>query len=284
MPEQIHQNSSRDLPRWLLNATLVVIVVAAIAVTLYFCNFGGTLSSRHHIWAEFGEYVGGVLSPLFALAALFAVLYTIIIQSRELRESSEQIHKSQAVLERQVAVLARQNFESTFFHMLSLYNELAQHFRIERIGPTEYVADGTSRYCEGRESFQRLQELLCEGYIEKVNRGDFLVSKSKSEAIDIEYRKFYAVYGSLVGHYFRTIYNIIKFVDRADIDDKKFYTNLLRSQLSKYELALLFYNSLSAYGRQKLLPLIIKYDLLKHLEVSALHDPSDVDLLTNLSL
>jgi hypothetical protein len=268
----------RDLPLWLLVATIVVASIAASATAVYFWQFGGSLSSKQEVWGQFGEYVGGLLSPLFALAALLGLLYTIILQNKDIRESSQQVHASQEVLERQVVVLARQNFESTFFQMLKLYNQLVQQLRLEKISPTEYAASGTNREYLGRECFKRLQEVLCRDYIEKVNRGDYV--EPKLDALDLEYEKFYKVYGGFVGHYFRTIYNIVKFVDRdaGVVGDPKLYTNLLRAQLSKYELGLLFYNCLSKYGRIKLLPLVKKYDLLKHLENEVLHDPSDRDL------
>ena len=268
----------RDLPLWLQTATVLVALIAVGLTAIYFWQFWGSLSSKQEVWGQFGEYVGGLLSPLFASAALLALLYTIIVQNKDIRESSQQVYASQLVLEKQVAVLARQNFESTFFQMLRLYNELVEQFRIEKFNPSEYAASGTNREYVGRESFRRLQELLCRDYVERVNRGDYV--EAKLNAIDIEYQKFYKMYGGFVGHYFRTIYNIIKFVDRDAnvVGDPKVYTNLLRAQLSKYELGLLFYNCVSKYGRVKLLPLIKKYDLLKHLEDEVLHDPSDREL------
>ena len=69
-----------------------------------------------------------------------------------------------------------------------------------------------------------------------------------------------------VGHYFRNLYNLIKFVDRNDnmnYEDKKVYTNIVRAQLSSYELLLLFYNCLSKYGSEKFKPLVEEYHLLK---------------------
>ena len=53
---------------------------------------------------------------------------------------------------------------------------------------------------------------------------------------------------------------------RTDFESKKEYANILRAQLSKYELAILLYNSISVLGRDKMLPLIKKYRFLKYLE------------------
>jgi hypothetical protein len=68
------------------------------------------------------------------------------------------------------------------------------------------------------------------------------------------------------GHYFRHLYNLIKFVDRSSTltyEEKRVYTNIVRAQLSSYELLLLFYNCLSICGRDKFKGLVEKYHLLK---------------------
>jgi len=56
------------------------------------------------------------------------------------------------------------------------------------------------------------------------------------------------------------------FVDQSQANNKKFYVDLLRAQLSSSELVCVFYNANSDMGREKLLPLINKYNLLKHLD------------------
>ena len=97
-------------------------------------------------------------------------------------------------------------------------------------------------------------------------RGDF-INTTDLTAIDASYTKFYTRFGSIIGHYFRTLYNLIKFIHKSGLEktDKKFYTNLVRAQLSQHELALLFYNCLSHYGNDRFLPLVKEYELMKHL-------------------
>ena len=75
-----------------------------------------------------------------------------------------------------------------------------------------------------------------------------------------------------LGHYFRTLYNIVKFVNDKQPHNPKYYTNLLRSQLSTYEHLLLFYNCQSVYGKERFKPLIIEYSLLDNLAISVLLD------------
>ena len=75
-----------------------------------------------------------------------------------------------------------------------------------------------------------------------------------------------------VGHYFRSVYNIVKFVHYSPVDDKHFYTNIVRAQLSNNELIVLFYNCITPLGRDKFKPLVEEYALLKHLPGNLLID------------
>jgi Putative phage abortive infection protein len=75
-----------------------------------------------------------------------------------------------------------------------------------------------------------------------------------------------------VGHYFRSLYNMVKLIHRSDLDDKHLYTNLIRAQLSSYEQVLLLYNCVTPLGEQKFKPLIEMYGLFKNMNLSLLID------------
>ena len=96
------------------------------------------------------------------------------------------------------------------------------------------------------------------------------------------YELFYFRFQGDLGHYFRTLYHVIKFVyscqllndvdEKITIKNKRRYTSIVRAQLSQYELALLFYNGLSDYGNEKLKPLIERYGLLENFGTGDLVD------------
>lgn len=130
----------------------------------------------------------------------------------------------------------------------------------------------------GRNAIKVIYEIFIEHYLNDLKQEDFLIDRVfKKECgaifgIQSEYKNFYSEdFGAELGQYFRTIYNILKLIDGNELSiNKKMYTNLLRAQLSRYELSLLFYNCLSTFGEEKMMPLVKKYKLLKHLEVSTL--------------
>ena len=80
------------------------------------------------------------------------------------------------------------------------------------------------------------------------------------------HRGIYTTYENMLGPYFRTLYHVFKFVDgQASLDEqeKVDYANIARAQLSRFEIALLFYNCLTPFGGG-FKPLIEKYGILKH--------------------
>ena len=88
------------------------------------------------------------------------------------------------------------------------------------------------------------------------------------------YDKFYPKYSSQLGHYFRFVYNIIKFIDLSEIDTarKEKYINLIQAQMSSDELGLIFYNGLNWRGK-RLHPFLEDYKFLENIDLKSLYIP-----------
>ncbi|WP_220780015.1 putative phage abortive infection protein, partial [Shewanella sairae] len=74
-----------------------------------------------------------------------------------------------------------------------------------------------------------------------------------------------------MSHYLKTIYRIYKVIDEHGFNSEKekfFYSKIVRSQFSEKELYLIYYNSHSSYG-ENFRPLILKYNILKHLNLTS---------------
>ena len=265
------------IPSWLKSLVLFTIIVAVLVIGAYGIKFYGPLATEQETWGQFGDFVGGTMNPLFAFSGLMALLYTIVLQSRELKNSAEQLKKSAFALEGQNELLTKQSFEATYFQLLQLYGSVVRGLsvttNVTRMQPNIEVS---TRSTEDRECLKHLYERLVSSNLVKVSRGDH--NLTREQAINVEYLRFYSTYGHVLGHYFRTLYNIVKFVDEASIteNEKQKYVKLLRAQLSKYELALMLYNMLSEKGRTDLVRLAKKYNLLKHLEPEVLEMADDI--------
>ena len=112
----------------------VAIGLFLITLVIYLFKFNNGLSSSNADWGTFGDFMGGTLNPLFALFSLFAIIYSIKIQTEELELSREELEatreeltKSREAQEQQSESFKIQNksiklqsFENTFFQLNDL--------------------------------------------------------------------------------------------------------------------------------------------------------------------
>ncbi len=76
------------------NIITAAVIVMVIVFLVYILMFAGKLSDNQTIWGQFGDYFGGVLNPILSFFALIALLFTIKLQSEQLKKSSEELELS----------------------------------------------------------------------------------------------------------------------------------------------------------------------------------------------
>ena len=238
---------------WVLIIGVVTIIIIYAAALLYLTWPLGEMSIAQT--GVFGDSFG-ILTSLFSGLAFAGLIITILMQKQELtlqREelslTREELSGQREELRIQNSTMIHQNFENTFFRMLSLHNEIVKGIDI-KLGNYEH---------RGRDAFQALYNQFMRTEMGKQ------LQDSGIEKINENYLRFYHGKQHEIGHYFRNLYNIIKFVHESESPNKKLYTNIVRAQLSSYELFFLFYNCLSQMGKEKFKPLIEEYSLLKTL-------------------
>ena len=218
----------------------------------------------------FGDMFGG-LNTLFSGFAFAGIIISILIQQKELEQTNKE--------------LGIQNFDRTFFSLLTAFNEIINslsHTREEYIeNKLQYSVDKTFPYnlSPGRWHFKYYYEILNrimkgEGSIDHTLETAYDEQEMGDSARQHQYEKFWAIFRGQLGHYFRTLYNIIKIIDLSKVADKDKYSSILRAQLSDYELVLLFYNCLTPRGK-KLRAYVIKYNLIKHISLDLLASRED---------
>jgi len=204
-----------------------------------------------------GDFMGGVTAPFFSGAAFLLLYMTYKSQKKELEES-------QKILRTQNEVMTKQQFETTFFNMINLHNQIVIQMSIIYNVPDEYgnILKRKEVTVGGRECFVRFyMEFRDEYYNQLGKKNNYSESR---QFIDYVYNSFFEKRETILGHYFRNLYHIVKFVHNSNISNQKEYTNILRAQLSTQELLLLHFNCLSQYGA-KFKPLVEDYSLLKNI-------------------
>ncbi len=264
-------NDSDDAINWKLPALIV-------GAVLLLWILSGLILFRLENRGSFGDMFGTV-NALFSGLAFAGVIYAILLQKKELSLQRKELELTRNELKGQKDEMALQNqtmktqsFESTFFQLLRLHGDI--------VGAIDLI-DTNGRTTSGRDCIKIFYNRFHERTWAKDHA--HLRGQNEEERINKSYLAFYESYQSEFGHYFRSLYHIVKLVDQSSVENKRLYTNLIRAQLSSYELTLLFYNCLSDMGREKFKPFIEKYALLKNLSAGLLINPPDHKGLYNPS-
>lgn len=240
---------------------------------------------------QFGDQFGAV-NALFSGLAFAGLIFTIILQKKELALQREELSDTREELNGQKLQMMQQNktlriqrFENTFFHMMELQQQIvndlfAKEYENKTVqedygSGVSYRNDVIEHDYQGRDLFSHK---FAHGVHETYDSDNRKVKVyGMGGVIAISGFSQYELYNTptLFDHYFRHMYTILKFIDKEDIPetDKRIlsdedlygYAKILRATLSRYELVWLYYNGLSGYGNEKLKPLLEKYCMLKNL-------------------
>lgn len=265
-----------------MNKFFYILLILAILAILGFIATLSFLFYPH--WIDFKcldipYKFGGAISGAFSCLSLFGVLLTLKKQIEINEKQDEKIEKQQ--------------FETTFFNMMGLFQQIVADiqlfsYKIEYSKKNYVELDVLTK---GRETFRVAYEntrvsLPASEYFdlykkiedsktfERLNLTDDYIISYKGLKDIIEHfgiRSYESVREITVfDHYFRYLYRILKFVDKStfleinedSIHERYKYTSILRGTLSRDELIWLFYNGLFF---DKLKDLMEKYALLKNI-------------------
>jgi len=232
---------------------------------------------------QLGSFVGGYVGAIFALTGVVLLFSTL---------------KGQRI------AFTIQNFENKYFELIKMHRDNVAEIEIQGAsGRKVFVLLLRELRCAleaireiGRTHKQQLsqQELLTVAYyclfygvgpnssrMLKMSLSNFdeafieaVEGTLNRSAIKDEYRKDrnlgyvpFEGHQSRLGHYYRHLYQMIKYVDRQEVQiDKYEYVKTVRAQLSTHEEALLLVNSLTPIGRNWWQDnLIVKYRLVQNI-------------------
>ena len=265
------KNSSKlNFLNWILIIAICLFIGLIIVYFSFIISQEDTIKSN---WGTFGDFIGGTLNPLFALFSLFAIIYTIKIQTKELELSREELEATRKELEgsriaqqEQSESLKLQNeatklqmFENTFFQLINLFIETRKEFHINLI---QRGGGGTFKLLSNNDRITLDSSELNLKYDGKESIVIYLeIIKQKYKS---NYDYFNRDYEENTGTYFGQIYQTLKFIDN-NIEYKQRYVNIFRAQFTKYELEFLFYHCLGTIGKRKFKKLVEDHEFFEHI-------------------
>lgn len=245
---------------------IVVLIWGASGLTVYHSIAG---------WQNRGTFgdMFGAVNALFSGLAFAGIIIALIfqkdelaLQRQELRDTREELKGQREQMELQNESIKKQNFENTFFQLLRFHSEIVNSLdtttSVRDVDRSTMKITFTNKVISGRYCFRYFYKELSDIYKAEVKNGEL----QDEGFVRRVYKKFHVKYQADLGHYFRNLYYLVKFVKDSDITDKEYYLNLVRAQLSTYEHLLLFYNCLSKFGYKKFKPLVEEFGLLNDVE------------------
>lgn len=216
------------------NTVIMVAIFAGVLIgaTIYaYWNFFGfgldKITNDLGKWGQTGDFFGGVLNPAFGFLTVVLLLRTLQQTERSLKQSEEELRLSREEMKRSADALSEQSkdlkqqtFERTFFELLRFYNEIVDGFATESNGimsrmlkqperPPNVGRDALLRFCgQFKRRLQTHMEANC--------------NDEQLEAINKNWPEFYKDNQNQLGHWFRSLYNILKFVDQSNIEKRNF--------------------------------------------------------------
>jgi hypothetical protein len=211
MDKSNHQRIKEHLRHDSIQFLFVFLAVLVLFILLYFLFVRPLWMFDSEITGQFGDSFG-VITSFFTALAFAGLVFTILLQQKELRETRQEFKK-------QARILNYQRFDSTFFHLLRLQNEIINSF------------------ADGRKTLGRLQQTV--GY--EMNKSHVIGTLSRNPGLLINTWTEIVCREAYITQFFENLNEIIKLIfnsKKLDTSRKK-YLSILIAQLSIDEKKLL---------------------------------------------
>jgi uncharacterized membrane protein len=109
---------------WCIFAVAIALVGAALFT--YLRQFHAGFSTSQDVWGQFGSFLGGTLSPILSFLSLLALIFTVLLQARQLEIAREELQNSKTESE-----AMREAAQLELKQMREAADEQARQFREE---------------------------------------------------------------------------------------------------------------------------------------------------------
>lgn len=194
-----------------------------------------------------GEFLGGTVGPIWALAGVILFFLALIYQKRELVLQRMELHESRKIMEDQSRTIAIQQFENTFFQLLNFHINAANHIRNTKIN-----------------SSSKSQNAFDELYVDFKKETDKLKKRRKADAGSLSpsdqsfENTFIAVfegYKNTFQHYLENYKALLLFIKNKS-HDPSFYYNIVKSHFTEQEVQVHFYYIILVSKNSELIEII----------------------------
>lgn len=284
------------------NAVIVLVLILGTAfaasliaiITYAVVFFHEPVDANAPAWGQLGDFFGGVLNPVFGFLSVMALLVALVLQSRELKESSVELKNSSRALAMQNRAIEQQRFEQTFFSWLATYRDALDAVRTD-VGGSEksglrclkiwHVSFLTAArlkrsFLGGLDSIAASEPIMIRlKEVRERQLAETLLSMPAPQLTRVaalalhEWEELYQMEEYQLDSLFRILYRLLMWIDsqnetQISLAQKWLYVSIVRGQLSWVEMVFLFYNGYTVRGK-KFKVLAEKYALFDNLTFSS---------------
>lgn len=252
------------------------IIIGAFIAFVFFSRWSFSRTLDEEIVGQFGDFVGGAVGTLFALAGVVLYYVALTEQRKDLKINQDNLKIQTDALTQQIEEFKAQKEEMTetrkvYEQQTALFQEQTNLYR-EQSEAMKKQADEAKRQTtiylveQFDASFYPLLNLICGAQRENAKKIENIISliQSKMEKSDDisttydkilgEYKNQYQANGESIGRMFDIITQLVRLIHKAqmlDEDKKKHYISILHSQLNGCTNVVLFYHLFSEAGKNE---------------------------------
>ncbi|MCC9165541.1 putative phage abortive infection protein [Pontibacter harenae] len=182
------------------------------------------------VFGQFGEFVGGIVGSLWALAGVFLFFATLTYQKREFELQRIELHKTQKIFQ-------QQNFSTLYISFINKHNDAINSLTAYDIN--ESVWSGTN-------FFVFLQEKVLTSFVQKVR--SLTPQEKNAETLHNLYKEYFtyhfSFYQSSLNPYLKNLSVLFKLIQRyrsETEDEGEYYSFITKANFTQSELFLIYH-------------------------------------------
>ncbi len=251
---------------------LSLLALGSVALGVYVCYLfikklnamQESIWEDHNLLGMAGEFIGGTVGPIWALAGVILFFLALVYQKKELELQRIELQEGRKIMESQSRTIAIQQFENTFFQLLNFHIQASDQIRSTVTATNRKKGNPFDHFYD---AFKKETSTL-----KRRKKTDTGAAKP---ADDVSFEHcFLAVYEGFKNtfqHYLENYKTLLLFVDNKS-EDPEFYYDILKSHFTEQEVLIHFYYVLLGAKTPRLLLLANEYQLFEKLNQRAVTD------------
>lgn len=199
----------------------------------------------------YSEFIAGLIGGVWSLAGVLLFYSSLSSQKADLEAQKDLLVKQIDEVVAQTKEFRIQNEmakdqknEETFFQLLRFHNEIITSIELEQADMDFATGENQTKTVVGRKAFVEYYDIFKRFFGETSENIQADSQENLARLFDTCYNTFYLEYQADLGHYFRNLYNILRYIKSVKKETRPFFLSLLIAQLSNYELTMLFFHCL----------------------------------------